>query len=53
MERKLYVWLELENLLDRVERIIVNEINEECRRNLGILGNNFRKVNLKKYGIYK
>lgn len=52
-ERKLYVRPELENSLDRVERTIVNEINEECRRNSGILGNNPRKVNLKKYGTHK
>ena len=50
-ERKLYVRPELENTLDRVERSIVNEINEECRRNSGILGNSPRKVNLKKYEI--
>lgn len=52
-ERKLYVRPELENSLDRVERTIVNEINEECRRNSGILGNNPRKVNLKKYETHK
>lgn len=48
-ERKLYVRPELENSLDRVERTIVNEINDECRRNSGILGNSPRKVNLKKW----
>eukprot|EP00105_Crassostrea_gigas_P014634 XP_011431360.1 PREDICTED: trichohyalin isoform X11 [Crassostrea gigas] len=50
-ERKLYVRPELENSLDRVERTIVNEINEECRRNSGILGNNPRKVNLKNFQV--
>ncbi|XP_078335931.1 uncharacterized protein LOC111137182 isoform X6 [Crassostrea virginica] len=50
-ERKLYVRPELENTLDRVERSIVNEINEECRRNSGILGNSPRKVNLKNFQV--
>ena len=50
-ERKLYVKPELENIFDRVERIIVNKINEECRRNSGILGNNPRKVNSKNFQV--
>ncbi|XP_048768719.2 trichohyalin-like isoform X5 [Ostrea edulis] len=50
-ERKLYVRPELENSLDRVERTIVNEINDECRRNSGILGNSPRKVNLKNFQV--
>ncbi|XP_062613726.1 basal body-orientation factor 1-like isoform X2 [Saccostrea cucullata] len=50
-ERKLYVRPELENSLDRVERTIVNEINEECRRNSGVLGSSPRKVNLKNFQV--
>lgn len=31
---------------ERVERTIVNEINEECRKNSNVLGINPRKVNM-------
>ena len=34
---------------ERVERTIINEINEECRRNSNVLGISPRKVNMTEY----
>ena len=47
-ERKLYLRPELENTLDRVERTIVNELNEEVRRNSGLIGIPAKKVDARK-----
>lgn len=36
--------------LDRTERTLINEINEECRKTSEVLGLNPRKVSMSRYG---
>ncbi|KAK3084773.1 hypothetical protein FSP39_018603, partial [Pinctada imbricata] len=50
-ERKGFLRPELENTLDRVERTIVNEINEEVRRNSGLIGIPAKKVDARNFSM--